>query len=450
MTLEHNRPIRDEDELIETLARGCKPESQWKIGTEHEKISFHRSSLRPVPYDGDNGIGQLLQSICDTTEWQPVREEGRIIALRHEGASITLEPGGQFELSGAPLASLFATCSEVHDHLALLENITREMGIGFLGIGFQPKWRREEIDWMPKGRYRIMRNYMPKVGKLGLDMMLRTATVQANLDFSDEDDMVRKMRIATALQPLATALFAASPFRDGKPSGYKSTRAACWLDTDPDRTGIPPGLFDDGFGFARYVAWALDVPMYFVYRDGRYIDCSGASFRDFLRGELPQIPGNHPTMQDWENHLSTLFPEVRLKQFLEMRGADAGASHWICALPALWKGLLYDEQARNEAGVMISDWSLEEIEALRARVPVDALDASFRDTRALSLCQRMVEIAEGGLNRLAEGKKRSESVFLAPLVEALEQNTTQADLLLRRYHGEWQERIEPLFAHCMH
>ena len=445
-----SEPIEDPDQLVAYLAGGCKPADRWRIGTEHEKICFQRDSLRPVPYFGRGGIGALLSRLAEESAWQPIYEGERIIALTLDGASITLEPGGQFELSGAPLDSLFATCREVHDHLALLERITHEMGIGFIGIGFQPKWPREAIDWMPKGRYSIMRRYMPKVGRLGLDMMLRTATVQANLDFSDEADMARKMRIASALQPLVTALFASSPFRDGRPSGLLSTRAACWLDTDPARTGIPRRLFEPGFGFADYVEWALDVPMYFVVRNGIHIDCAGASFRDFLAGRLPQLPGERPRLADWELHLSTLFPEVRLKRFLEMRGADAGAPEWICSLPALWKGLLYDDESRAEAWGMVADWRWEEVEALRRRVPEQALSARFRDTTVLALCRRMVTIAEAGLRRLdPPDARKSEAIFLTPLIEALERGTTQAEELLDLYHHRWRGEIDPLFHHCM-
>jgi len=437
--------------LIRVLSSGCKPASQWRIGTEHEKISFHRQTLQPVPYFGAHGIGELLKKIATSSQWQPILEGDNIIGLTLNGASITLEPGGQFELSGAPLGTLFATCKEVHDHLALLETVTNNLNIGFLGIGFQPKWQRETIDWMPKARYKIMRNYMPKVGNLGLDMMLRTATVQANLDFSDEADMARKMRIACALQPLVTALFAASPFRDGKPSGYLSTRAACWLDTDADRTGIPRCIFDDHFSFASYVEWALSVPMYFIHRDGRYIDCSGASFRDFLAGKLPQLPDARPTVADWEMHLSTMFPEVRLKQFLEMRGADTGASSWICALPALWKGLLYDAQAQEKAWQMIADWSWSEVNQLRQQTPTHAFATPFRDTTALALCQQMVTIANDGLRRLDPvNSDKSETLFLAPLFAALASERTQADIMLQHYHGKWQQQIDPLFPHCMH
>ncbi|MDX8409970.1 MAG: glutamate--cysteine ligase [Mariprofundales bacterium] len=451
MTHDQSPTILHEEELITTLSCGCKPQSAWRIGTEHEKISFQRHNLRPVPYHGEGGIGQLLRRLAESSPWQPVVEDDHIIALTLNGASITLEPGGQFELSGAPLNSLFDTCKEVHDHLALLENITQEIGIGFIGVGFQPKWRRDAIDWMPKGRYAIMRRYMPQVGNQGLDMMLRTATVQANLDFSDEADMARKMRIGSALQPLVTALFAVSPFRDGKPSGLLSTRGGCWLDTDNARTGIPPCVFDQDFGFASYVQWALDVPMYFVIRDHRYIDCAGGSFRDFLQGKLPQLPTERPTIADWENHLSTLFPEVRLKQFLEMRGADAGASNWICSLPALWKGLLYDAQAQEQAWQMIADWSWQEACELRRLTPVHGFSTPFRNTTALELCRTMVTIAENGLRRLdLPGANKSEAIFLEPLIEALTRGTTPAEELLKRYHGSWQGNIDPLFDYCMH
>ncbi|MDQ6950452.1 MAG: glutamate--cysteine ligase [Mariprofundales bacterium] len=448
MSSNHSPTIEHEEDLITALSCGCKPESAWRIGTEHEKISFQHSTLRPAPYHGEEGIGCLLTRLANETAWKPVVEGDNIIALTLNGASITLEPGGQFELSGAPLPTLFDTCKEVHDHLALLENITREIGIGFVGVGFQPKWPREAIDWMPKKRYKIMRNYMPKVGNQGLDMMLRTATVQANLDFSDEADMVRKMRISSALQPLVTALFAASPFRDGVPSGLKSTRAGCWLDTDNARTGIPKCVFETTFSFASYVEWALDVPMYFVLRDHHYIDCAGASFRDFLQGKLPQLPKELPTIIDWENHLSTLFPEVRLKQFLEMRGADTGASNWICALPALWKGLLYDTEAQNQAWNLIADWSWHEVCTLRRLAPVHAFATPFRGTTLLELCRTMVEIAENGLQRLAPlDATTSEACFLAPLKDAINDKKTQADQLLELYYGTWQGNIDPLFTY---
>ncbi|MDQ6965160.1 MAG: glutamate--cysteine ligase [Mariprofundales bacterium] len=443
--------IDSRDMLIRVLSCGCKPSSQWRIGTEHEKISFNRQSLRPIPYFGKRGIAALLLQIAENSQWQPILEGENIIGLTLNRASITLEPGGQFELSGAPLETIFATCKEVHDHLALLDTITKELDIGFLGIGFQPKWGRKDIHWMPKERYRIMRNYMPKVGSLGLDMMLRTATVQANLDFSDEADMARKMRIACALQPLVTALFAASPFRDGRPSGFLSTRAACWLDTDSDRTGIPRAIFDDNFSFASYVEWALSVPMYFIHRDGEYIDCSGASFELFMEGRLPQLPNERATIADWELHLSTLFPEVRLKQFLEVRGADSGDSSWICALPALWKGLLYDPQAQERAWQMVADWSWQEVNQLRHTTPRHALATKFRDTTALQLCQQMVTIANDGLRHLdTGGDSRSERLFLTPLFKALDAGLTQADIMLQHYHGKWQQQIDPLFTDCIH
>ncbi|MDQ6959453.1 MAG: glutamate--cysteine ligase, partial [Mariprofundaceae bacterium] len=313
----------DIDDLTGWFALGCKPCDEWRVGTEHEKIGFCMHSLQPIPYDGERSINKLLALLMHYN-WQPVLEGDNLIALKKHGASVTLEPGGQVELSGAPLATIHQTCRETTDYHALMRTISDELGIGFLALGFQPKWQRENIPWMPKARYAVMRRYMPQVGNGGLDMMLRTATVQANLDFGSESDMARKMRISMCLQPLVTALYAASPFEHGKPSGYLSRRAACWLDTDARRTGVPACVFEQDFGFSAYAEWALDAPMYFIMRDNLYIDCAGGSFRDFMAGKLPQLPGEFPTIDDWELHISTLFPDVRLKQYLEMRGADAG------------------------------------------------------------------------------------------------------------------------------
>ncbi len=442
-----------EGDLAAWFATGCKPREHWRIGTEHEKIGFCADTLRPIPYDGERSIRRVLELLAELTGWEIVREDGLPIALAdpHSPANVTLEPGGQLELSGAPLASLFDTCRETTDHLRLLSEVARKLRIGFLGLGFQPKWRREDIPWMPKKRYAIMRRYMPRVGGAGLDMMLRTATVQANLDFADERDMARKMRIGLCLQPLVTALFAASPFADGHPSGLLSTRAACWLDTDPARTGAPACVFRDDFGFAAWTEWALDAPMYFVMRDGRYVDCAGESFRDFLAGRLRALPGERPTLADWELHVSTLFPDVRLKRYIEMRGADAGPWNWICALPALWKGLLYDAAAMDEAWAMVADWRHDEVAALRAAVPRLALAAEFRGVSVREWCARMLLIARGGLERIgivnADGD--GEAVFLRPLEAAL-RGGTQAERWLAAYRGEWQGEIDRLFLEAIH
>jgi len=438
-------------DLIHTFARGCKPREAWRIGTEHEKIGFCIDTLRPIPYEGERSIHRLLESIGQHG-WELVHEDGHPIALVHGAASVTLEPGGQLELSGAPLSSIHETCAETTDHLNLLRDLTETLGVGFLGLGFQPKWQRDEIPWMPKARYAVMRDYMPKVGSKGLDMMLRTATVQANLDFSSESDMRRKVRIGMCLQPLVTALYAASPFVDGKPSPWLSARAACWLDTDPARTGVPACVFDDDFGFEAWTEWLLDVPMYFVIRDRKYIDCTGASFRDFLKGRLPQLPGEKPMLADWELHSSTVFPEVRLKQYIEMRGADAGPWPWICSLPALWKGLLYDDDAMARAWALVSDWSHEEVCALRSAVPQTALKTPFRDTTVLALCEQMLDIARGGLaninNTNCQGE--NEERFLRPLVQAVTAGQTQAERWLAAYHGSWQGNIDRVFFEAMH
>ncbi|MFD0988367.1 glutamate--cysteine ligase [Methyloligella solikamskensis] len=442
--------IESRDELVAYLEKGCKPRDTWRIGTEHEKFAFYQKDHMPVPYEGDRGIGALLKGMQDRFAWDPIIEDGKLIALNRtdcdKGGSVTLEPGGQLELSGATLENIHETCEEVRHHLVETEEIGDELGIGFLGLGFTPKWTLRQMPMMPKERYRIMANYMPKVGQLGLDMMFRTATVQVNLDFADEADMVKKLRVGLALQPIATALFANSPFTEGHPNGFKSYRAEIWRDTDPNRTGGLPQAFEEGFGFERYVDYALNVPMYFVYRGGRYIDVTGASFKDFLEGKLPALSGEKPTMADWSDHLTTAFPDVRLKHFLEMRGADAGPIPNICALSAFWVGLLYDSQSLSDAEALVSDWTAEEREELRDSVPRRALDAPFREHTVADIAQDVLAISEAGLERRShlDSKGRDERHFLRPLHEALEHGVP-ADRLLAAYEGRWQSNIDRLF-----
>jgi len=438
--------LLSEQQLLASFTDGCKPRDEWRIGTEHEKIGYCLDTLRPIPYAGERSIRRTLELLV-TDDWQLGFEAENPISLHHGMANITLEPGGQLELSGAPLDTVHQTCAEVRHHLRLLAKVRDELRIGFLGIGFQPKWQRQDIPWMPKGRYGVMRNYMPQVGAHGLDMMLRTATVQVNMDFDSQADMARKMRIGYCLQPMVTALFAASPFCDGKPSGLLSTRANCWLDTDKARTGVPAMIFDEGFGFETYLQWLLDVPMYFVIRDGRYIDCSGQSFRDFLHGKLAALPGQRPDMADWELHMTTVFPEVRLKGYMEMRGADAGGKPWICALPALWKGLLYDAESLDKAWNMVADWSHAEVLAMRNAVPRLGLAAPFRDTNLLQLAETMLDISASGLTNLncRNEEGMDETIHLAPLLRAVEHNQTQAEQWLYAYHHDWNEHIEPIF-----
>ncbi|MGC1712725.1 MAG: glutamate--cysteine ligase, partial [Methyloceanibacter sp.] len=397
--------IASRDELVAYLEAGSKPKSEWRIGTEHEKFGFYTADFTPVPYEGDRGIRVLLQSMRDRFGWDEVLEKGSIIALRRKdcpkGGAVSLEPGGQLELSGAPLETVHQTQEELRQHLVEVGEVGRELGIGFLGLGVSPKWTLAETPIMPKERYRIMKRYMPKRGRLGLDMMFRTATVQVNLDFGSEADMVKKLRVGLALQSTATALFANSPFTKGRPNGYQSYRAEIWRDTDPDRSGLLPFAFEPGMGFERYVDYALDVPMYFVYRDERYIDVAGASFRDFLDGNLAALPGVKPTIDDWADHLTTLFPDVRLKRFLEMRGADAGSFRELGALPALWTGLLYDSGALDEAYALIADWSQQERQALRDAVPQLGLATPFRGRKLIDVAREVVTISLGGLRRRA-------------------------------------------------
>jgi glutamate--cysteine ligase len=442
-------PITDRRQLIEYFAAGNKPPAEWRIGTEHEKFAFDLATLRPVPYEGPKAsIRNLLEGL-KRYGWKPVLENEKPIALLRDSGSITLEPGGQFELSGAPLQTIHQTCDEVTNHLGELKMLGDELGIGMLGMGFNPKWARADIPWMPKGRYKIMGEYMPKKGSLGLDMMLRTCTVQVNLDFESEADMVRKFRTSLALQPIATALFADSPFTEGKPNGFMSYRSHIWTDTDPDRSGMLPFVFEDGFGFERYVDYLLDVPMYFVYRDGKYVDVSGRSFREFMRGKLDKLPGEMPAITDFADHVTTAFPEVRLKRYLEMRGADSGRWRRLCALPALWVGLLYDSVALDAAEDLVKDWSMEEMLGLRRDVPREALQARFRNRLVQDIAREMVAIAQAGLKRrrkLNRAGDLDESHFVNALVEIAESGRCPAQEKLDKFHGPWAGQIDPIFA----
>ena len=442
---EPGRPLEAPD-LAAFLASGCKPPEAWRVGAEHEKFGFRHGAHTPVAYEGEAGIRAMLEGL-QRFGWNPVYEGEHVIALERGGASISLEPGGQFELSGAPLRDMHEICDETGRHLMEVKAVADELGLGFLGLGFSPLWRRDEVPVMPKGRYDIMRAYMPKRGSLGLDMMLRTCTVQANLDFADEADMVKKFRVSLALQPVATALFANSPFVEGKPSGFLSTRANVWTDTDPDRTGMLNFVFDDGFGFERYAQYALDVPMYFAKRGGKYLDLSGRSFRAFMKGELSELPGERPTLKDWQDHLTTAFPEVRLKTYLEMRGADGGPWSRLCALPALWTGVLYDEQALDAAWELCRNWSDEERVKLRGNAARVGLKAEIAGRPIQEVAREMVAIARAGLkrrNRLSGGLV-DETGYLLDLEEIAETGVTPAERLLDLYHGRWNGDVNRVF-----
>jgi glutamate--cysteine ligase len=442
-------PIESRDQLVAALAAGCKPASEWRIGTEHEKFGFHVLDNSPVPYEGARGIRRLLEAMAGLLGWEPIVDAGNIIGLTDPigRGAISLEPGGQFELSGAPVETLHQTFREVNGHLAQVHECAAPLGIGFLGLGGSPKWTLVETPVMPKSRYAIMTRYMPQVGSHGLDMMYRTCTIQTNLDFADEADMVMKMRVGLALQPIATALFANSPFTEGRPNGLRSWRSEIWLDTDRHRTGMLPFAFEPGFGFERYVEWALDVPMYFVKRGDTYHDVAGASFRDLLAGRLPQLPGERATLSDWTNHLSTLFPEVRLKTFLEMRGADGGPRRTISALPAFWVGLLYDRSSLDGAWQLIRDWSAAERQALREAVPKTALHAPFRNRTALDIAREVLGLSRDGLRRRARlnAEGADETIYLAPLEEIAATGETLADRALREYQAEWHGDIDEVF-----
>jgi len=442
-------PIDSRDELVAWFAAGEKPRGRFRVGTEHEKFAFTLARNGPVPYDGARGIRALLEGMQLLLGWEPIMDGPNIIGLSDVtgGGAISLEPGGQFELSGAPVSSIHRTCSELMAHLAQLREVAEPLGVGFLGLGMTPNWSRSDIPVMPKGRYRIMTAYMPKVGKLGLDMMYRTCTVQANLDFSSEADMVKKLRVSLALQPVATALFANSPFTEGKPNGFLSFRSEIWRDTDPERSGMLPWAFEPGMGYERWADYALDVPMYFVKRGDRYIDVAGRSFRDLLAGTLAELPGERATVSDWANHLSTIFPEVRLKRYLEMRGADGGPWGRLPSLSAFWVGLLYDDACLDAAWDIVKGWTAEERQKLRDQVPRLGFQAKIRNRNLLSLARETLELARAGLTRRKkfDAYGADETRYLDPLDGLAERGETPAEQLLRKFHGPWGGSIDPVF-----
>ena len=446
-TPETHRLIHSRDDLLSVFSKGEKPAERWRIGTEHEKFVYKVGDHRAPSYDEPGGIRDLLMGLTEFG-WQPVIENNNVIALSGPDGTISLEPAGQFELSGAALENLHQTCAEAGRHLEQCKAVGERLGVGFLGLGMWPDKARSDLPIMPKGRYKIMLNYMPKVGSLGLDMMLRTCTIQVNLDYSSEADMVKKFRVGLALQPVATALFANSPLTEGKPNGYRSFRSHIWEDTDPDRTGMLPFVFEDGFGYERYLDYALDVPMYFVYRDGKYIDVAGESFRAFMDGKLPQLGGEKPRLSDFVDHLSTIFPEVRLKSFLEMRGADGGRWGRICALPALWVGLLYDGTALDAAWDLVKGWSIEERTVLRHSVPKRALNTPVPGGGTVrELAGQVLGIASDGLSRRARLNSAgdNEGGFLDPLREVVASGVTPADRLLDKYNNEWNGDVSRIY-----
>ncbi|MBD3625578.1 MAG: glutamate--cysteine ligase [Rhodobacteraceae bacterium] len=443
-------PIEDYSQLADYLESGCKPEADFRIGTEHEKFGYCLEQHLPLPYEGPCSIHAMLSGLRDRFGWTPVEEAGKLIGLQKDGANVSLEPGGQLELSGAPLETIHETCDEVNQHLREVKEIGDEIGAAFIGLGAAPVWTHDQMPMMPKGRYKLMTRYMGQVGALGTQMMYRTCTVQVNLDFGSEADMVQKFRVALALQPVATALFANSPFLEGKPNGWQSWRGRIWQDLDPDRTGMLPFVFEDGMGFERYVDYALDVPMYFVYRDGRYIDALGQSFRDFLKGELPALPGEKPTLSDWADHLTTIFPEARIKKFMEMRGADGGPWRRLCALPAFWVGLLYSQPSLDAAWDLVKDWTVEERDTLRRDAAKLGLKAQIRGRSMRDLATEVLDIARAGLVARARpgagGLIADETHFLNALLEIVETGRTPSDELLERFNGDWNGDLDRIYG----
>ncbi|RYH07286.1 glutamate--cysteine ligase [Tropicimonas sp. IMCC6043] len=443
-------PIERYEQLVEYLESGCKPKADWRIGTEHEKFGYCRDTLKPLPYDGPRSIKAMLEGLRDRFGWKPILEQDNIIGLELNGANISLEPGGQLELSGAPLRSIHETCDEVNEHLREVKAVADEIGAGFIGLGTAPEWTHEEMPQMPKGRYRLMTDYMDRVGELGKQMMYRTCTVQVNLDFASEADMTQKLRVALALQPVATALFANSPFLEGKLNGHKSWRSRIWRDLDASRTGMLPFVFEPGFGFQAWVEYGLDVPMYFVYRDGKYINALGQSFRDFMKGKLPALPGETPTLSDWADHLTTVFPEARIKKYMEMRGADGGPWRRLCALPAFWTGLLYDGTALDAAWDLVKGFDAETREGLRVAASVDGLQGSAGGVSLRELAREAVKIAAIGLEGRAipgaGGMIPDETHFLNALQDSVETGRVPADELLDHFHGDWNGDLNRIYS----
>lgn len=443
-------PITSHDQLAQYLSDGCKPKEDWRIGTEHEKFGYCKDTLKPLPYEGDRSIRVMLEGLRDAHGWSPVEEGGHLIGLEKDGANISLEPGGQLELSGAPLETIHETCDEVNTHLREVQDVADRIGAGFIGLGAAPVWSHDDMDLMPKGRYKLMNDYMGRVGTMGRVMMRRTCTVQVNLDFGSEADMVQKMRVALALQPVATALFANSPFFEGRPNGHKSWRSVAWRNLDAARTGMLPFVFEDGFGFERWAEYALDVPMYFVYRDGRYVDALGQSFRDFLKGELPALPGEIPTLSDWADHLTTAFPEARMKRFIEMRGADGGPWRRLCALPAFWVGLMYDQTALDAAWDLVKDWDMGTRDLMRVAASVDGLQAEVHGIKLHDIAREAVAISMSGLKARgragAGGMVPDETHFLNALHESVENGKVPADELLEQYNGAWDGDLSRIYT----
>jgi glutamate--cysteine ligase len=444
-------PIASVQQLADYIAAGCKPKAEYRIGTEHEKFGFRQDTFAPPAYE-PGGIRALLEGMVRPGVWEPIRDAGALIGLKGAGpmrtASVSLEPAGQLELSGGLVRTLHETKAELESHFADVRAAAEPLGLGFAPLGFHPTMRRDEMPWMPKRRYAIMRRYMPLVGGLGLDMMTRTCTVQVNLDYSSEADMARKLRVSLALQPVATALFANSPFIEGRPSGFLSSRARVWTDTDPDRSGMPAAMFAEDFGFERYVEWLLDVPMYFILRGDRYHDVAGASFREFMRKGQNSLPGGVATIGDFADHMTTAFTDVRVKQFLEMRGSDAGRPEMMVAQSALWTGLLYDDAALAAAEALVRRRPWEEYVALRAEVPRLALGAPWAGGTVRELARDMITIAAEGLRARGERDAHGggEEVYLRPLQEIVDGGRTQAEFWLDRYNNQWSGDASRIFA----
>ena len=442
--------IESKEDLIKPFQDGEKNYSDFKIGTEHEKFAFHLNTLKPVSFFEENGIENLLKAL-KKYGWDSILEGENTIGLSRNNSlavgTVTLEPAGQLELSGAPLNNVHQTYLELEEHKNQINKEGLKLGIGFLGAGLTPDWSFDEMPIMPKKRYQIMKNYMPKKGNLGLDMMFRSTTIQVNLDYSSEEDMIKKFRVSLALQPIATALFSNSPFLNGKSTGYKSFRSHIWTDTDPDRTGMLPFVFNGDMSYEKYVDYALRVPMYFIHRDGNYIDVAGCSFKDFLNGNLKQLPGEKPNLIDWENHLTTIFPEVRLKSFLEMRGADGGRFESVCALSSFWVGLLYDSTSLDSSWAIVKNFNTDQLQELRIKVAKNGLNSSVEGIDLKTLTRKILNLSSDGLRRrdILNANGENESIYLDPLEKILSTGKSPSDELIERFSKNWDKNLVNMY-----
>jgi len=440
--------VINKNELIGYFFDGVKSKNNLKIGVEHEKFILNKESLKPISYYENNGIKNILEKLT-TLGWEPLYDDNKntIIAVKKGKQAITLEPGGQIELSGAPLDNIHETCEETTNHLKELKKLGNEFNFILLGIGVEPNLKLDDFPWMPKQRYKIMRKYMEQVGTLGHHMMKRTCTNQVNIDYSSEEDMINKIRLILNLESIATAIFSNSPFDQGNVSKYRSLRSHFWHHTDPNRTGLLPFVFDKDFNFEKYTDYALNIPMYFIRREHKYINMTQYTFKDYLEGKCTKV-NYEATLDDWEDHLTTLFPQVRLKHYLEIRSMDACNWDLICSQPAFWIGILYDDEILDKIKQITEDWKGEDRQYLNKRVPEDGLKTEFKKRKLIDFAQEFFELSKKGLskrNQLSKNGEFDESIHMKDLENNLTDGCSPADCLITKFNTTWEKSVLPIY-----